>query len=555
MPSALTLQDLLNGKYTDTANKKSLVEYIQNIEDFLKKIQTQLSDKNNQLNFGTKPADITSTFYEQLLSSDFGQISNDNSLFNNFWNASIKELLNSFILLSNTDPDYTEMEVKNTDGTISKRVILYEIDAMGNKIQKETLIPVSDKIIKIDDIDWKIYYRLSDINKATAWKPDAKNGSSAPWVIPSHNSAGYLYEEIRSDEILSALTKIQNTKFTFPDSMKKNNDGTDKIANYVNLILDQYVKDIEVEDLDRNFWVIGEVLTAILNFLYSNNGIFNQLKELLKEIAQLWENTIRLYNLLQNQVQSNLANYIHTEIIYLNDLKNETCSSQYKYDLGSGDTTTDDFDNYIDSLKQSYLNCNLLVVPILRTGYYDKDYHTTEIIPFIYYYSREKDKSHKIYFEWDASKGPSPGSAEEKIINSGSIIFSIEDLIKYTNWSYIDNAKEWTQTISTTGDYYLLKVSPVLEFCEALNEHTLWDFKFTINIQRVTTGGELETLFQLSGNELFLKDDDEIFLIDGEENKKTHFTLSFSKTDDIENTLPNNVNTHYYQGEFLSRLK
>mgnify|MGYP004419405303 CR=1 FL=1 len=48
----------------------------------------------------------------------------------------------------------------------------------------------------------------------------------------------------------------------------------------------EYQRVVEVEDLNRNFWVIGQVLTGILSFLFDEesplNGILNGI---LDEIA------------------------------------------------------------------------------------------------------------------------------------------------------------------------------------------------------------------------------------------------------------------------------
>jgi len=58
----------------------------------------------------------------------------------------------------------------------------------------------------------------------------------------------------------------------------------------------QYQRKVEVEDLNRDFWVIGQVLAGISIYLFDEDSPLNKMiKGLLKEIGELWENVAFLW--------------------------------------------------------------------------------------------------------------------------------------------------------------------------------------------------------------------------------------------------------------------
>jgi hypothetical protein len=56
----------------------------------------------------------------------------------------------------------------------------------------------------------------------------------------------------------------------------------------------RYLRYVEVEDLNRNFWVISEVLTGICEFIFGNK-LKPLLDSILNELIQLWQNTQYLW--------------------------------------------------------------------------------------------------------------------------------------------------------------------------------------------------------------------------------------------------------------------
>lgn len=47
----------------------------------------------------------------------------------------------------------------------------------------------------------------------------------------------------------------------------------------------QYARRVEVEDLDKNFWVIGQVLDALAQGLLGPNGIYSSAEKMCEELS------------------------------------------------------------------------------------------------------------------------------------------------------------------------------------------------------------------------------------------------------------------------------
>jgi hypothetical protein len=109
-----------------------------------------------------------------------------------------------------------------------------------------------------------------------------------PWVIPWNSMDGpdATYSTVRAnDKIKRVLNDERFLQFTHK-----------LFDKYIRLLMPEYQRVVEVEDLNRNFWVIGQVLTGLLAFLFDEDSPLNDIFEgLLDEIAQLWENLLYLW--------------------------------------------------------------------------------------------------------------------------------------------------------------------------------------------------------------------------------------------------------------------
>ena len=69
--------------------------------------------------------------------------------------------------------------------------------------------------------------------------------------------------------------------------------NADKLKRCLNLLMPRYSRRVEVEDLDKNFWVIGQVLDALAEAVWRDDGIVDAIQAIIKQL-----------NILTNQVSA-----------------------------------------------------------------------------------------------------------------------------------------------------------------------------------------------------------------------------------------------------------
>ena len=101
----------------------------------------------------------------------------------------------------------------------------------------------------------------------------------------------------------------------------------------------KYLRRVEVEDLNRNFWVIGQVLAAISAYLFAEDSPVTQMfKRILSELIQLWENILYLWAAVMLISQKPYYTKVHTEVVYI---PNDSYRDYWKYDNFQATRTTD----------------------------------------------------------------------------------------------------------------------------------------------------------------------------------------------------------------------
>lgn len=175
------------------------------------------------------------------------------------------------------------------------------------------------------------------------------------------------------------------------------------VAKYLRLIMPKYQRIVEIEDLNRNFWVIGQVLTGLCSFLFDEDSpLKHMFDELLDEISQLWENIFYLW--LANIVE-NSKNYKETQTIFLPLTPYLTCPylkyDNFMKDSGYADKNYVQFYNdkvsqqaYLDSIKQElkrlsntyygylkdkYQGTALTIIPEIRQKNYAENYYARAV--------------------------------------------------------------------------------------------------------------------------------------------------------------------------------
>lgn len=195
------------------------------------------------------------------------------------------------------------------------------------------------------------------------------------FVIPWKNIDDKDYKTVRSgDEIKAVIASDDNLQFTHKGD-----------KNWIRLIMPEYERFVEIEDLDRNFWVIGQVISAISAYLFDDNGpMKNLLSNIMQELVELWENILYLWVALALYDNRKYTD-VHVEAAYV---PNDELQSQFKYDNFSGTPSWSDICNRFAHKIQDYPESNLIIIPIRRKGNYEHNYYRTERYPGILFYDR-----------------------------------------------------------------------------------------------------------------------------------------------------------------------
>ena len=171
-------------------------------------------------------------------------------------------------------------------------------------------------------------YEIEDIRNADA---GFSFQNLANFVRPWYNLQKQNYLTRRTDE--SNKTILNETQLHFTEEQNT--------TNAIRLIMPENTRRVEIEDLNRNFWVIGDVISGICEFLFNNNGLKGILQDIIPEIGELWENIFYLWvasGLVAAEKQKTLG--VHCEVLYV---PNTPFQPYKKYD---------NFDNWI--LNQNY---------------------------------------------------------------------------------------------------------------------------------------------------------------------------------------------------------
>ena len=176
---------------------------------------------------------------------------------------------------------------------------------------------------------------------------------------------GVTYEEFESMEFMDFCTL-----------------WAEKANRWIRLIMPQNKRRVEVEDLNRNFWVIAQVIAGISAYLFDGDGPIGEfLKGMIKEIGQLWENVIYLWMAQGLIGEPPFITETHCEVLMPNAAH------------GKVSMTYDDFvcSPELDYLLQKYPDKNLCILPYLRKNNYENDYYSKVSFPGVYIYDRNMD--------------------------------------------------------------------------------------------------------------------------------------------------------------------
>lgn len=221
---------------------------------------------------------------------------------------------------------------------------------------------------------------VDDILKANAGN---SFNEDKPWVIPWSSMDGpeRTYSAVRAnDKIKRVLNDKRFLQFTHK-----------LFEKYIRLLMPEYQRIVEVEDLNRNFWVIGQVLTGLLAFLFDEDSPLNDIFEgLLDEIAQLWENLLYLWVAFA-LISQEINNDVQVLVIPVN---NDNLRPYIKFDDFqettelSGDFLEKVFADKMYYLKDIYNKSTVVIIPEVRQCNYLKNYYAKVTYPGVIIYNR-----------------------------------------------------------------------------------------------------------------------------------------------------------------------
>lgn len=361
-----------------------------------------------------------------------------------------------------------------------------------------------------------------------------------PWVIPWYNFDAETYSYVRGeDKRVSALTDSNKLDFT--------REQSEQLCRWIRLLMPRYKRKVEVEDLNRNFWVIGQVLAGISADLFDEDRqIQSMIKGLLKEIGQLWENMVYLWAALALLSQDRFYSQTHDEIVFI---QYDSLRPYLKYD-NIIDIQTQGYVDAINSrlnyLLQKYPEKNLCILPIIRLNNYEKNYYAQVWYPGIWFYDRNIDN------DWEHVLFPGSNGIVINLEDYNEYIYSLNEQEEV--YSYVTPLKYSEDVISDNElRYYGLARDEIVLDCNLYERKgERWERRVDLNCninlydlarKLVTSEEENHYIYKLT------------YSYDGTTPVSTIYNIL---TDEEESPLDNQdpqtavITKGYYQGELLS---
>lgn len=216
-------------------------------------------------------------------------------------------------------------------------------------------------------------WTFDDIKKADAgYEYDSTKKFVKPWKNIDESN----YKSVRgTDMVTSVINSSRHSQFTHT-----------QLRDWIRLIMPTNPRRVEIEDLNRNFWVIGQTLSIISKFLFDNNSpIRTMFHDLFREITEQWENMLYLwtdYALLCGKNNS---------INLIQDLPKDRLHPYRQFDnFGIGDITTDILNTRFAYLPQKYGKSQISLLVRVRQNNYFYNYYSKETYPYYGYYDGEE---------------------------------------------------------------------------------------------------------------------------------------------------------------------
>lgn len=382
----------------DNPNKSSLFGYINQKADldYLTEVELENVEENIK-KFWNKLMEMYNDGAQLDKDSATGKVEGN---LDYYWNESLSRAISLFLLSFNIDrmkekelaEIRSKLEQAGYDETEINRAIEkyklgeYDFEDLKKRLKDKGIEFTLDNGIKMGN-KGITHFHISDIINADA----GLDFDGPPWVRPQYNVDGELYKEVRgADKIQSVLNSTKELQYTV--SQHKDDQ------HWIRLLMPKYLRYVEVEDLNRNFWVIGQTIAALSAFLFGDESPLNELlRDMLNEIAQLWQNIMYLWATAALLMQKNYISKVHTEVVYL---PNSASESYIKFDNFGNSLPIDasfsiEWDlikERVEYLIEQYTACNVVIIPCIRNSNYKHNYYSEEIYPGMLLYNRNTNK-------------------------------------------------------------------------------------------------------------------------------------------------------------------
>ena len=171
--------------------------------------------------------------------------------------------------------------------------------------------------------------------------------------------------------------------------------------DWIRLIMPRNSRRIKIEDLNRNFWVLGQVISAISAYLFGDDSpLKNIFQKIFEEVLQLWENILYLWIMAS---LSNLNKFLGFHIDFI-PISMSEFEPYKKYDLYK-DKLEDfplmfDAYNAVANYIKKYNYSNGVIFPYIKINNYQKNYFNKICIPFVFYfYTSSNSDSIQIFYQ------------------------------------------------------------------------------------------------------------------------------------------------------------
>lgn len=221
------------------------------------------------------------------------------------------------------------------------------------------------------------------------------------WVKPEKNVVGEKYSHVRGvDAILRYALSKALLQFTVNKTIDdESSAGRGVIHSQIRLLMPKNSRQVFVEDLDRNFWVLGNSTAGLCAYLFGAGSPMKSIyQQLVNELIQLWENVLSLWILIGLSTLKPSTD-IHVELFFVPNSSKEPYKKYDDFTYFQNISTPSTKARIIDgtvAYARKYQNSNCVMFPCIRKINYEKNYFSEIYIPFVIFIMRNEDGTEKV---------------------------------------------------------------------------------------------------------------------------------------------------------------